>query len=143
MVRETPLTLVRCSCLPRSKNLDKSWTYQMFNAVVGAESLLHADKATWIAKRRAFNPGFAPNFLKGMVGTMAEKLERFRRCIDADIAAGAATDMLTRSQTFTSDVIVAVAFGEDWGGGDVPHPARVCECVAGDRGRDWMYQNSR
>jgi cytochrome P450 len=34
------------------------------------------------------------------------------------------TNMLQRSQVFTSDVIVSIAFGEDWGGRD-DHPARV------------------
>jgi cytochrome P450 len=101
--------------------------YKIFKAVVGSESLLSIDKSQWIHKRKAFAPGFAPKFLKDMVNTMIEKLQRFEACIENDIAADKATNMLQRTQTFTSDVIVAVAFGEDWGGGDIEHPARVCE----------------
>ena len=84
-------------------------------------------------KRKAFSPGFAPKFLKDMVTTMIEKLERFEACIESDIAEDKATTMLTRTQTFTSDVIVAVAFGEDWGGDvDTEHPARVCKSIEDD-----------
>ena len=63
-----------------------------------------------------------------MVNTMIDKLERFEQCIDSDIAADKPTNMLVRSQTYTSDVIAAVALGEDWGGdADAPHPVRVCK----------------
>ena len=65
-----------------------------------------------------------------MVQTIIEKLERFESCIDTDIAEKKPTNMHARTQTFTSDVIVAVAFGEDWGGDvDTEHPARQCEYV--------------
>jgi cytochrome P450 len=102
----------------------------MIQAVLGSESLLSIDKDQWIAKRKAFAPGFSPKFLKEMIGTMIEKLQRFENCIDADIASNKPTDMLQRTQTFASDVIAAIAFGEDWGG-DVTtkHHARVCTFI--------------
>jgi cytochrome P450 len=53
-------------------------------------------------------------------------MERFLQCIEQDVASEKETNMLERSQTFTSDVIVPIAFGEDWGG-DKPHPARLWE----------------
>lgn len=79
-----------------------------------------------LARGRAYNPGFSPNFLKDMVSVMSEKMKRFTRCIDEDVANEQDTDMLERSRTFTSDVIVSIAFGEDWSG-DKPHPAREWE----------------
>jgi hypothetical protein len=51
-----------------------------------------------------------------MVGIINEKLERFFAGIDSDIKAEVPTNMLKRAQTLTSDVIVTIAFGEDWGG---------------------------
>jgi hypothetical protein len=85
-------------------------------------------KENWAPKRKAFHAGFSPNFLKGMVHVMAEKLERFIECVNADVESEVATNMLLRSQTFTSDVIVGIAFGEDWGGDvNTEHPARVCK----------------
>ena len=110
--------------------------YQLLTAVTGTESLLVIDKEQWKLKRRTFNPGFSPKFLKGMVRTIADKLERLKACIDRDIAEGASTNMLKRSQTFTSDVIVAVAFGEDWNADE--HPAVQCtftECFRPSQAR--------
>lgn len=109
------------------ENFEKSQMYNQLSAIVGSESLVSTPKKNWMPKRKAFNPGFAPTFLKDMVSTMAEKLERFVNCIDKDIEASQATNMLNRTQTFTSDVIVTIAFGEDWGGDvDTEHPARLC-----------------
>ena len=104
----------------------------MFTAIAGSRSLLTIPKDKWMPKRKAFTSGFSPKFLKDMVNTMIEKLERFEACIESDTADNKATNMLERSQTFTSDVIAAVAFGEDWGGDiNTEHPARVCKLIAG------------
>ena len=135
-----PATIVRSIYLPLCfivsfyrENLQKSPLYKMFSAVVGSQSLLFTPKDKWVPKRKAFAPGFAPKFLKDMVNTMIEKLERFEACIESDIAENKATNMLARTQTFTSDVIVAVAFGEDWGGDvNTQHPARVCKSITGN-----------
>jgi hypothetical protein len=54
--------------------------------------------------------------LSQMVGTINDKMDRFFAAIDTDIQAEMPTNMLKRSQTLTSDVIVTIAFGEDWGG---------------------------
>jgi cytochrome P450 len=58
----------------------------MIEAVLGSKSLLSIDKDQWISKRKAFAPGFSPKFLRNMVETMIEKLQRFENCIDADIS---------------------------------------------------------
>lgn len=118
-----------------TKNYDKGYVYKILTPVLGSRSMVSLNGKEWAPHRKAFNPGFAPSFLRNMVNTMAEKLERFIKCIDEDIAANVPTHMLSRSQTFTSDVIVSVAFGEDWGG-DNPHPARlweteICRLLAG------------
>jgi cytochrome P450 len=108
------------------KNYDKSPLYQLFTPVIGKKSIVILHGKEWSTKRRAFNPGFGPAFLKTMVTTMAEKMERFVECIEFDINMNEPTNMLTRAQTFTSDAIVSIAFGEDWGGKE-PHPARLWE----------------
>jgi Cytochrome P450 len=58
-----------------------------------------------------------------MVTTMADKLARLIACVERDISSDHSRPMLERAQTFTSDVIVAVALGDDWGGSDA-HPTR-------------------
>jgi cytochrome P450 len=70
-------------------------------SIFGDRSIALVEGHDWFTKRRAFNPGF-----------------------DQDIDAGEAVHMLNRSQTFTSDVIVQAAYGEDWGGSD-QHPPRL------------------
>jgi cytochrome P450 len=107
-----------------TKNFPKSWTYKNFTPIFGDRSIVISEGDDWFAKRRAFNPGFAPSFLKNVVTVIAAKIERFVQCIDQDIDAGEAVHMLNRSQTFTSDVIVQVAYGEDWGGSEM-HPPRL------------------
>ena len=107
-----------------SRNYPKSFTYRILTPVLGAKGMVIAQGEEWAKMRRAFNPGFAPSFLKGMASTMNEKMERFLRCIDKDISDGVETNMLARAQTFTSDVIVSIAFGEDWGG-EKQHAARA------------------
>ena len=110
-----------------TKNYPKSFFYKMLEPLLGPNSLaIMPTGPEWAGMRKAFNPGFAPDFLKSMVVTMANKLERFIHAIDKDIQNNQETNMLARSQTFTSDVIVTIAFGEDWGGSK-PHPARILE----------------
>lgn len=120
-----------------TRNYGKSFFYQTLAPLVGETSLATMPNGReWSNLRKAFHPGFTPAFLRGTVRTMAGKLDRFAAGIDSDILAGRHTNMLKRSQSYTSDVIVAVAFGEDWrarasddddGDDDVPHPARVLE----------------
>jgi cytochrome P450 len=107
-----------------TKNFPKSFTYQVYTPIFGKRSILVAEAADWFAKRRAFNPGFAPSFLRNMVSVIATKIDRFTTCIEEDIDADRPVHMLHRSQTFTSDVIVQVAYGEDWGGSK-SHPPRL------------------
>lgn len=109
-----------------TKNYPKSWTYKTNAPILGERSIVTSEGDDWFSKRRAFNPGFSPNFLKDMVSVMTEKMQRFLNCIDKDISENKETNMLERAQTYTSDVIVGIAFGEDWGGVE-PHPAREWE----------------
>lgn len=106
------------------QNYPKSFTYQVFTPVFGEKSILMLHGQEWMDKRRAFNPGFSPFFLKDMVSTMAIKLERLVIKLDQDANNGVATHMLRRTQTFTSDVIMQVALGEDWGDSDT-YPQRL------------------
>jgi cytochrome P450 len=107
-----------------TRNLRKSpITYKNLKPVLGSKSMVTLEGKEWAAKRRAYNPGFSPVFLKSMVATMAEKLERLIDCVEQDISRGEPTHMLERAQNYTSDVIVSVAFGEDWGGSHL-QPAR-------------------
>jgi cytochrome P450 len=106
------------------RNLSKSRvTYKSLRPVIRSESMVTLEGKERAAKRRSFNPGFSPSFLKTMVSTMADKLERLIACVERDVSSNQSSPMLERAQTFTSDVIVAVAFGEDWGGSGT-HPAR-------------------
>lgn len=109
-----------------TKNYPKSPLYKFLTPILGKQSIGIIGGQEWASKRRAFNPGFAPSFLKDMVTNMAEKLETFLEYIEEDVKANLATHMLTRAQTFTADVIVSVAFGEEWGGKEI-HPARAIE----------------
>jgi cytochrome P450 len=109
-----------------TKNYPKSWTYKNFTPIIGDRSIVVTQGNEWTKQRKAFNPGFSTLFLKDMVTTMTCKMERFLTCLDQDVSQDQGTNMLERSQTFTSDVIVQIAFGEDWGG-DKPHPARLWE----------------
>jgi len=84
-----------------SKNFSKSFTYKTFEPIFGDESLLVLPDKQWFEKRRAFNPGFTPVFLKNVVEVLADKLERLLEGINQDVKAKRETDMLTRSQTFT------------------------------------------
>ena len=107
-----------------TKNFQKGFSYRAWLPIIGNQSLIILEGSEWKAKRRAFNPGFGPAFLKDMVAVMAEKMHRFLSCIDQDIEDNAITNTLARAQTFTSDVIVSIGFGEDWGGSN-PHDARL------------------
>lgn len=110
------------------KNFPKaSMFYNPLEPLIGARSLVTLKGEEWTGMRKTFNPGFAPLFLQDMAATMAKKLERFLAKIDKDIESKTATNMLLEAQSFTADVIVQIAFGEDWGNSDEPHPARRLE----------------
>ena len=107
-----------------TKNYDKSWTYKDNFPLLGNRSIVLVHGEEWKSHRKTFTPGFTTTFLRDMVSVMCDKLDRFTACIDQDVAMAQPTHMMDRAQTFTSDVIVQLAFGEDWGG-DQPHAARA------------------
>jgi cytochrome P450 len=100
------------------RNLNKSWTYKDLAPVVGKDSMvLMKHDEQWRHFRKAFSPGFAPAFLKGFVNVICDKLiNRYLPALDQDALSETETptNMMERAQAFTSDVIVQVAFGEDW-----------------------------
>jgi cytochrome P450 len=107
-----------------TKNRPKSPTYKLFESIVGRRSMLVLSGQEWAVHRKGFNPGFTTAFIRETVTVMVDKLRRFVHVIDRDADAGVVTALHAASQTFTSDVIVSLAFGEDWGGTEV-HPARA------------------
>ena len=100
--------------LSQSNKYPKSPTYQAILPLIGRKSMVAAEGSEWASQRKLYNPGFSPDFLRGVVGTIIQKCNRFIEKCDEDLAAGVPTDMLERSVDLTIDVIVAVAFGEDW-----------------------------
>ena len=68
----------------------------------------------WSAQRKIYNPGFSPDFLRGIVSTIVDKCNRLVARCDEDIENEAPTNMLAKAIDLTIDVIVSVAFGEDW-----------------------------
>jgi cytochrome P450 len=96
-----------------SQNYDKSWTYERL--IFGPQSIVRTHGDEWLAMRKAFVGGFTPNYLKEMVSTMSTKLERLLNCLDVEADKERPSHMMLRAQIFTSDVIVQVALGEDWG----------------------------
>jgi cytochrome P450 len=83
------------------KNFPKSFTYKSYTPLFGERSIVILPDKEWFAMRRAFNPGFSPDFLKNVVAVLGEKLDRYVTCIEQDIDVGAPTNMLTRTQMFT------------------------------------------
>jgi len=94
----------------------KSPTYGQVVPLIGKKSIVMMEGSVWSHQRRTFNPGFSPDYLRGIVTTIAQKCDRFLEfCEKEDIANDKPTDMLSRAIDLTSDVIAQVAFGEDWG----------------------------
>ena len=99
----------------------KSPTYGGMVPLIGKKSMVATEGKEWSSQRRLYNPGFSPEFLRMVVGTIVEKCNRFIAKCDEDVENGAPTDMLARAVDLTADVIAQVAFGEDWGyGSDEP-----------------------
>jgi cytochrome P450 len=97
-----------------SGNFRKSPTYRALLPLIGKKSLVTMEGGEWSAQRRIYNPGFSPDFLRGIVSTIVEKCDRLVAKCDEDIGNGASTNMLAKAIDLTIDVIVSVAFGEDW-----------------------------
>jgi len=94
----------------------KSPTYRKNTPLLGKKSIVTMEGAEWAQHRRIFNPGFSPEYLRGVVGTITKKCNRLlEACEQDDIANQRPTNLLTRAIDLTSDVIAQVAFGEDWG----------------------------
>lgn len=100
--------------LSTSNKFPKSPTYKQILPLIGRKSMVAAEGSEWASQRKLYNPGFSPDFLRGVVDTIMHKCNRFINKCDEDLAAGVPTDMLERAIDLTVDVIVAVAFGEDW-----------------------------
>jgi len=104
----------------KSKNggslFPKSPTYSNVLPLIGKKSIIVMEGSEWAHQRKVFNPGFSPDYLKGIVATIAKKTDRFLEiCEKDDIANDKPTNMCARAIDLTSDVIAQVAFGEDWG----------------------------
>lgn len=94
----------------------KSPTYAQILPLIGNKSMIATDGSEWAHHRKIFNHGFSPEYLRGIVMTIAQKCDRFMEiCEKEDIAMNKPTDMNARAIDLTSDVIAQVAFGEDWG----------------------------
>ena len=100
--------------LSQNNKFPKYPTYKTMFALIGRKSMVAAEGSEWASQRKLYNPGFSPDFLRGVVDTIIQKCNRFIDKCDEDLAAGVSTDMLDRAIDLTVDVIVAVAFGEDW-----------------------------
>lgn len=96
-------------------NFRKSPTYGGMVPLIGKKSMVATEGKVWALQRKLYNPGFSPDFLRGVVTTIIHKCNRFIAQCDDNIKNGIPTDMLARSVDLTSDVIAQVAFGEDWG----------------------------
>ena len=73
------------------------FTYKNMRPVIGSESMVTLEGREWAAKRRSFNPGFSPAFLKTMVSTMADKLVRLIACAERDASSDQVSPMLERA----------------------------------------------
>ncbi|KAL7549999.1 hypothetical protein ACHAWF_013255, partial [Thalassiosira exigua] len=104
--------------LAGARSFPKSPTYAAMIPLVGRRSLVVTEGKEWSAQRRLYNPAFSPDFLRGVVMTVLRKVDRFISKCDGDAGRGLPTNMLSRAIDLTSDVIAAVAFGEDWGARD-------------------------
>lgn len=100
--------------LSQNIKFPKSPTYKEIFPLIGNKSMVAAKEKEWALQRKLYNPGFSPDFLRGVVDTIIQKCNRFIDKCDEDLAAGVSTHMLERAVDLTVDVIVAVAFGEDW-----------------------------
>ena len=100
--------------LKNSSKFPKSPTYKTLFSLIGRKSIVATEGSEWASQRKLYNPGFSPDFLRGVVETIIQKCDRFIEKCDEDLAAGIPTDMLERAIDLTVDVIVSVAFGEDW-----------------------------
>lgn len=56
-----------------SGNFRKSPTYRALLPLIGKKSLVTMEGGEWSAQRRMYNPGFSPDFLRGIVSTIVEK----------------------------------------------------------------------
>ncbi len=102
--------------IPSGSLFPKSPTYSNLVPLIGKKSIVAMEGPEWAHQRKAFNPGFSPDYLRGIVTTIAKKCDRFLEfCEKEDIANEQVTNMLARAIDLTSDVIAQVAFGEDWG----------------------------
>lgn len=103
----------------------KSPTYKAISPLIGNKSLVTMQGEEWSTQRKIYNPAFSPNFLQGIVGTIVTKCERMLTQCDVDINCGQSTNMLAKAVDLTIDVIVSVAFGEDWYDGSIEGKRKV------------------
>lgn len=109
-----------------TKNLPKSKMYADLAPCFGTRSILSVNGKEWADMRKAFNAGFTPTFLKSVVETMAELVKPLIERFEEDAREGNISNMLECAKMYSSAVILAVAFGEEWSP-TKPHPARVYE----------------
>ena len=105
------------------RNIPKSYVYKLTGPLLGTRSMLTAaHKEPHQSRRRMFHKGFQPGYLNQFCfEVMKEKTVNLLEACSA--TQGTPCRMLDLTTNYTSQIISAVAYGEDWD--DHRHPARV------------------
>ena len=65
----------------------KAPTHAKISPLIGNKSMIVTEGSEWAHHRKIFNPGFSPEYLRGIVMTIAQKCDRFMEiCEKEDIA---------------------------------------------------------
>ncbi|KAK1750162.1 putative sterigmatocystin biosynthesis P450 monooxygenase stcS [Echria macrotheca] len=95
-------------------SVPKSPTMKGLKYLIGPLSLLTKDNEEWKQIRKAFNPGFAPSHLMGMLPAILDKTWIFLRHLDSFVASGEPVALDKPLINLTFDIIGAVTMDVDF-----------------------------
>lgn len=91
----------------------KSDTYHALRALIGAESMITKEGADWKAMRKRFNPGFQPQHIHSLSGSIVSKTEIFVQRLQSAAESGITFKLADYAKDLTTDIITQLTIAQD------------------------------
>ena len=91
----------------------KNNTYHALRQLIGAESMITKEGADWKAMRKRFNPGFQPQYIHSLSGSVISKTEIFVQRLRSAAESGITFKLADYAKDLTTDIITQLTIARD------------------------------
>ena len=97
----------------QSISAPKNNTYHALKQLIGAESMITKEGADWKAMRKRFNPGFQPQYIHSLSGSVISKTNIFVQRLESAAESGITFKLADYAKDLTTDIITQLTIAQD------------------------------